>query len=184
MGYEFLYALWFFLPAGMANFTPIFAARLPLLKSWNAPLDGHISYRGKRLFGASKTLRGFVSGVIVAVVIYWLQKKFAIHLGSFALYLKSANYAHLSSWLGVLLGIGALAGDTLESFFKRQLGVDPGKSWFPFDQVDYIVGGCLLSALVTRLPVFLYAWIALVWFLMHLLFSYIGYLLRLKDSPI
>ncbi len=184
MWYDVLYAGWFFLPAGLANLVPILVTRLPLLKAWTAPLDGQRTFRGKRLLGSNKTWRGFVCGIVVAAVIFLLQKKLSAHLGGFGAYLAAVGYTHLSPWLGVLLGTGVLVGDALESFFKRQIAVEPGKSWFPFDQVDYIVGACLFSALVTVLPLKMYLWIALVWFLIHLLFSYLGYLLRYKDSPI
>ena len=182
--HELEYALWFFLPAGAANLVPVFAAHLPGLRNWNAPIDNNLSYRGKRLFGKSKTWRGIVSGVLVAVIVFWLQKRLSTHLGSFSAYLEAVNYSHLSYWLGALLGFGALAGDTIESFFKRQLAVESGKSWFPFDQLDYIIGGIILSLLVTRLPLAIYVWIIVVWFVAHLVFSYIGYRLHLKKTPI
>ena len=50
--------------------------------------------------------------------------------------------------LGALLGFGAMTGDAVKSFFKRQRGIPPGKSWFPFDQLDFVVGGLLFAALV------------------------------------
>ncbi len=82
------------------------------------------------------------------------------------------------------MGAGSLIGDSVESFFKRQAAVLPGKSWFPFDQIDYIIGASLASMLVIRLQFKMYVWILLVWFLIHLLFSYLGYLLKFKNTPI
>ena len=46
-----LFALWFFLPAGIANVAPIFAAKWRLLESLNKPLDFGQTFRGKRIFG-------------------------------------------------------------------------------------------------------------------------------------
>jgi CDP-2,3-bis-(O-geranylgeranyl)-sn-glycerol synthase len=86
--------------------------------------------------------------------------------------------------LGFLFGLGALAGDAIESFFKRQANVPAGAAWFPFDQIDYIAGGCLAAALAVHLRLHEYATVLAVWFLMHLLFSYIGYLLHLKARPV
>ncbi len=184
MLHDFMYSLWFFLPAGYANLAPVVIAKLPGFRDWDAPLDGKLHYRGKRLFGASKTWRGLICGTIVAVLTFWLQRLLSTHLGSFTTYLDGVHYGSLSWWLPVLLGVGALIGDAVESFFKRQLSVAPGASWFPFDQLDYIIGGCLLSALVTVLPPKIYVWIVLVWFVMHLACSYIGYLLHFKKTPI
>ena len=47
--------------------------------------------------------------------------------------------------VGPLFAIGALGGDALKSFFKRQVGIRPGGTWFPFDQIDYIIGGAIAS---------------------------------------
>lgn len=163
---------------------PILVSRLPFLKDWNMPLDCHIHYKSKRLFGSSKTWRGVISGVIVATLVFALQQKLSAHLGSFSTYLEAAHYTTMPLVLGALLGFGALAGDAIESFFKRQVNVAPGKSWFPFDQLDYIVGGCLAAALVVRLPLTAYVWILAIWFVLHLAYSYLGYLLHLKQTPI
>jgi CDP-2,3-bis-(O-geranylgeranyl)-sn-glycerol synthase len=82
------------------------------------------------------------------------------------------------------MGFGALLGDAIESFFKRQARVKPGNTWFPFDQIDYIIGGLLFSLPVITLGVKYYFLILVVWLLLHLISSYIGYLLGLKTKPI
>src|SRR5437773_6411567 len=48
--------------------------------------------------------------------------------------------------LGVLFGAGAMAGDSAKSFFKRRLGVEPGRPWIPFDQLDFVLGALVLVA--------------------------------------
>jgi hypothetical protein len=64
---DILFVIWFFLPAGLANVAPIFAAKLPYLKTLTFPLDGYITFRGKRLLGEHKTLRGVISGILVGI---------------------------------------------------------------------------------------------------------------------
>lgn len=164
--------------------SPILARHLPILKKRDSPLDLLITYRGKRLFGPSKTWRGLLCGVVVATLVFGLQQKFADNLGNFSNYLMYVHYGSLPIVLGTLLGFGALLGDAVESFFKRQLNLAPGKSWFPFDQLDYIIGGCLASLLVIKLPLIIYGWIIFIWVLVHLISSYVGYLLRFKKAPI
>jgi CDP-2,3-bis-(O-geranylgeranyl)-sn-glycerol synthase len=182
---DILFALWFFLPAGVANVTPILAVKVPLLKAWNTPLDLGRSFKGKRLLGDHKTWRGIVSGVIMGTLFAGFQGYLfdqSVWVQSIS---QSVNYDSASILLlGFLLSLGALGGDALKSLLKRQLSVKSGESWFPFDQLDYIVGGLILSALVVQIPVINYLWILILWFGLHLLFSYIGYLLKLKDSPI
>lgn len=180
---DILLALWFFLPAGIANATPAIVSKLPILKHWKTPIDLGMTHRGKRILGNNKTYRGFVLGVLAAAGTAWVQYEImrGVEMTDFW---RAA--AHTSNYLllGTLLGAGALIGDAVESYFKRQLGVPSGQSWFPFDQIDYIIGGLLLGSLISPLTPYGYLIVLLVWFVMHLLFSYIGFLLKLKNSPI
>lgn len=182
---DILFALWFFLPAGVANVTPILAIKAPLLKKWNTPIDLNKSWRGRRLLGNHKTWRGIVTGAIAAILVVWLQVWLFQNYEWARDVSAELNYRDIPVLgLGLALGIGALGGDALKSFFKRRMEVNDGHTWFPFDQLDYVVGGLLLSSLVVDLTFSHYAWVIAVWFGMHLLFSYIGFLLKLKESPI
>ena len=185
MSHDLLFALWFFIPAGIANSTPIIAAHLPVLSTLNAPLDFHKHFRGRRLLGDHKTWRGVISGVLMGVVAIWLQSQlfhdyaWVRHVSSPVSYQSNAVLV-----LGLLLGIGALLGDALKSFLKRQYNIAEGRRWFPFDQLDFVIVGLLLSTIYVRLPAVDYGLIVLIWFGMHLLFSYIGFLLNLKERPL
>jgi CDP-diglyceride synthetase len=184
MANDVLFAFWFFLPAGFANVAPILASKIPLLSLWNTPIDLGLVYKGKQLFGSNKTWRGLVFGILVSEVIFLLEKRLSQDFGSFSTYLTSIQFDQLPFIFGILLGFGVIAGDAIESFFKRQRGILPGDSWFPFDQTDYIVGGCLAVSIVTVMPVIIYLWVLVAWFIMHLLFSYLGFLLHFKAKPI
>lgn len=177
------FAFWFFLPAGLANMVPVFAARLPWLKNLEFPMDFFCEFRGKRVFGSHKTFRGLVSGIVVSVLVVWLQK---------VLYME---YESLRPWvfdystiqpllLGGLLGFGALGGDAIKSFFKRQVGIASGKSWLVFDQVDYIVGGLFAASIYAPLPMDQYLYILVLYVGLHFLVNLIGYGLGFKDSPL
>ncbi len=180
-----LFALWFFLPAGVANAAPILAARLPYLSRWRAPLDGHATYRSKRVFGPHKTWRGLVFGIIAAVATVYIQQLLTQRNQLPFLETKPADYLFYSPLLlGFLFGFGALAGDAIESFFKRQSKIAPGEVWLPFDQIDYILGGCLAIAVFVRLDLGEYLAVLVTWFTLHVVFSYLGYLLNLKSKPI
>jgi hypothetical protein len=39
-----MFALWFFLPAGVANAAPVFANKIPVLNRWKTPMDFGKSY--------------------------------------------------------------------------------------------------------------------------------------------
>lgn len=184
MSYDILYALWFFLPAGVANAAPVFAARLPVLKKWDYPMDGRRTLRGKRMLGDNKTFRGIVFGTIIGFITFILQQNAVMHLGDFSSYILSNGYTEYPAVLGVLLGFGALAGDALASFFKRQLGILPGNRWIPFDQLDYIIGSSICAAIVAVLSFNIYVWAFILWFVAHLVFSYIGFRFGLKRTAI
>lgn len=182
---DILFAIWFLLPAGVANVAPILAAHLPGLKQFDAPIDGGARWRGHRLLGSHKTWRGIISGILLATLVLALQQ--ACYLAfDWARYISGGvNYGALPLLLlGPTFAIGALGGDALESFFKRQRGIKSGKSWLVFDQIDYVIGAILVSLFFVRAEFIQYVWMIVVWIVLHLLFSYIGWLVKLKDEPI
>jgi CDP-diglyceride synthetase len=182
---EVVFALWFFLPAGLANAAPIFVATMPGLRRWNAPIDLGRTFRGQRILGSHKTWRGLVTGMITATVVLALQQVLVRHASWAHSLTSQVDYASLPTLiLGPLFGLGALGGDAIESFFKRQRRVRPGQGWFPFDQTDYIIGGAIASAPFVSLNLVQYLWLLLLWLLMHIVASYIGYLLGVKERPI
>jgi CDP-2,3-bis-(O-geranylgeranyl)-sn-glycerol synthase len=184
-----LLALWFFLPAGVANVSPILSNKFPVLHRWKTPLDFGKSFRGKRIFGDNKTWRGLLVGVLMATLTIWIQQRIWWHSSLTSDFFDAAgklmHFGHSNFWLlGTFMGLGALLGDAGESFLKRQLNKPSGESWFPFDQVDYIVGGLLFSLPFVRLTWNGYALVIVLWTGIHLIASYLGYLLKLKDKPI
>lgn len=70
-----LYALLFFLPAYVANMSPLLVAKV--IPGWKAPIDGgRLAKDGKPLLGKGKTWRGLVGGTVLgavtALVVAWL----------------------------------------------------------------------------------------------------------------
>lgn len=182
---DILLAFWLLLPAAIANAAPVFGAILPGIKHWNSPIDGGRTFRGHRLFGSHKTWRGLASGIIAATLVLWLQQLAFTHT-EWAQYVAGpVNYKQLPIFLlGPLFAIGALGGDAIESFFKRQRGIKSGGTWIPFDQIDYILGAIIVTLPFIILKPSQYIWMLIVWFIMHLLFSYTGWAMGLKKRPI
>lgn len=163
---------------------PIFAAKLPWLKTFTYPLDGYATFRGRRIFGAHKTIRGLFSGILIGVLTIYLQIYIYAHV-SFVRNFVFIDYAVINPILfGMLSSVGALAGDAMKSFFKRQLDIKPGRSWFPFDQIDYVVGGICCTFLYIQLTLSQYLLLFIIWSLLHPLATLIGYFFRLKESSI
>lgn len=170
-----LSAFLFFLPAGVANASPVFANRIPWLRRWKTPIDFGKSWQGKRIFGDNKTWRGFVFGTLMGGATCLLVSYY---------FVPNSSDAWYTFLIGAVLGAGALTGDAVESFFKRRQNVAPGKSWFPFDQIDYIIGGLAFVYPLTLVPIILMAGILILYFGLHLFASYLGYLMGLKKYPI
>lgn len=164
---------------------PVFAVRLPWLRNMNWPLDAYKSWRGIRLMGDNKTWRGLVAGMIFATLTLWLQQLAVEHNAWIAGVTSQVDYRVLPVLvMGPLFGFGALVGDAIESFFKRQRKIPPGHGWFPFDQTDYIIGGAIATAPFVQLSVVQYVWLIIIWLCLHIGASFIGYKLGFKERPI
>jgi len=132
-------ALYFMLPAYISNLVP------PLIKRWkilDKPMDFGIKIRGKRMFGAHKTWRGFLIGTVSGTIVFMMQRAWTPPGSSIALF----DYSQASIWIGVALAAGALIGDAVKSLIKRQIGIAPGHPWPIFDQLDYVVGSLLIAS--------------------------------------
>jgi CDP-2,3-bis-(O-geranylgeranyl)-sn-glycerol synthase len=81
------------------------------------------------------------------------------------------------------MGFGALAGDSIKSFFKRRLGFAPGKAWVPFDQLDFIVGGLTLTSLYVFPGWAAVSVLLLLTPALHYLTNWTAYKIGLKDVP-
>ncbi|HEX7484065.1 MAG TPA: CDP-archaeol synthase [Candidatus Saccharimonadales bacterium] len=182
---DILLAIWFLLPAAAANAIPVFAAAIPFLKKYDAPIDGGKTFRGHKILGPHKTWRGIIAGIIIATLALWIQQILVADFAWAQFAAGGIDYATLPVLLlGPLFAIGALGGDAVESFFKRQRRIQSGGTWVPFDQIDYIIGSVIVSLFFVTLTPMQYAWIFIIWFLMHIAATYIGYKLGLKKDPI
>ncbi|HSD55771.1 MAG TPA: CDP-archaeol synthase [Candidatus Saccharimonadales bacterium] len=181
---EILFALWFFLPAGVANMIPVPVAKIPGLNKLNAPLDFGATLNGKRVFGANKTWRGLIAGVIVATFTLWVQQHAMITHEWFGELVMKYDYDLLPTLLlGPLFAVGALGGDAIKSFFKRQNGIAPGSVWLPYDLIDHIVGAAIISLPFIAFSGITYIVVITIWAVLNLAVSYGGYLLHIKERP-
>ena len=144
--------IWFLIPAGIANLIPPISAKL--FPRWNAPMDFGLHWRGQQLFGSHKTVRGLVTGTLMAMLTHQAQVLLARQYPALE-NLAIAPSFHQYWWFGAWLGLTALLGDAFKSLVKRQLHIEPGKPWLPWDKIDWILG-CLAGCwwLLPISPVF------------------------------
>jgi CDP-2,3-bis-(O-geranylgeranyl)-sn-glycerol synthase len=172
-------AFWFILPAGIANITASLSRYIPWL---NYPVDFGRHYRGKRLFGDHKTWRGIVFGTLVGLLFFWLQQ--CLYKFGFFQEISLFDYSQADWLTGFLLASGAVWGDVVKSFFKRQVNIAPGRPWIPFDQVDYTLGAIILTSLIYFPGWGTAVFIVIFGFVLHILFNLIGYVLRLQRNKL
>jgi len=179
-------SFWFFvlqvvgliIPAGVANMAPVLSSRT--FKFLAKPVDLNKTFRGIRIFGDHKTWRGVIIAPLAGLLIFYLQR----YLYQFGFFeeLSFFNYESMSPLFGLMLGLGAIVGDLIKSFFTRQMKIKPGKSWFPFDQIDWILGAFVfaLPLYVPTLPMIAVAIFAGI--VLHILTNLIGYALKIKKD--
>lgn len=138
MNYNWL-IIFFLLPAYVANMMPIIFMRSDFLSETKLPVDAGKRFLGRRLFGRSKTWRGILLGAIGGAFISVVLLLVLIFLGANS-YGRSWEDLVLYISSGTVIGFGAMIGDLAKSFFKRRIGIDSGKPWPIFDQLDFVVG--------------------------------------------
>jgi len=115
----------FILPSYIANMSPPLIIRKLGLIGRTRPIS-------VGLFGENKTVEGFLVGVAAGLVTGGLLAAILYTAG-----ILTGYQAVLGALLGGLAGALALAGDLVESYFKRRSGRRPGEPWVPHDQIDF-----------------------------------------------
>lgn len=167
---------WLMLPIGIANITPVIVKNY---FTWLArPIDFNCKIGEKSLFGTHKTWRGLIFGTIMGGLFFIIQKHYYITGATSGISL--IDYGKAPDYLGFLIGLGAIGGDLIKSFFKRRFHIKSGKSWFPFDQLDYIIGGLLVASIYFSLSYLTWLVTLCLGLVLHILFNYLGYYIGFK----
>lgn len=133
---------WLAVPVVVAALVHVIVLKFRWLEPLRIPLDGGATWRGRRLFGDNKTVRGVVVMIGVSTVVAVLQGIFRVPA------LEYFDYQQADLVLiGMLLGLGFVVGELPNSFIKRQLGVAPGAHggvWHTLaDQLDSVIGALI-----------------------------------------
>lgn len=149
------------------------------------PLDLQYSWRGNRLLGDGKTIRGSVSGIFFGILAALLLNATNQPLSS----ILSLELPIFPVMVILSLSIGSLLGDAMASFLKRSLGISRGTSIPLLDQLDFVIGSLLLLLFISpnwffetlTLPILITIFILTPF--LHLSINIIGYLLGIKKVP-
>lgn len=167
-----------FLPAFIANAVPVVAKNIPYIQDFSQPINA-------RLLWANKTVRGLMTGVIAAIFIgialFFLRWFLITFLPSYSNYYNLYSGWIISALIGWWLGLGALVGDMVKSFFKRRLGIKPGTMFQPWDGIDYMVGSIIFLLPWYNPGIIGSIFLLIIWPLLSLLANTIAYHIGWKN---
>jgi CDP-2,3-bis-(O-geranylgeranyl)-sn-glycerol synthase len=153
-------ALLFIGPSYVAN-------AAPLVFGGGTPLDrGRNLMDGRPIFGSHKTVRGVFAGIIAGSLLGLAESPVDPRLAI----------------AGFAMGLGAVLGDLLGAFVKRRLSIEPGRAFPVVDQLDFVLGGLVLSYPFFPMSLFSILIVVLVTPPIHLGTNLGAYLLGLKKT--
>ncbi|HII39104.1 TPA: CDP-2,3-bis-(O-geranylgeranyl)-sn-glycerol synthase [Candidatus Micrarchaeota archaeon] len=164
----------FILPAYVANAMPVILGGGPKLDSGKSLGDG------RRILGDGKTLYGLIGGLMcgiltAAALAATIPDLFATTAAGFGTKLLT----------GGLLAAGALCGDLAGSFFKRRTGMERGQPSLLLDQLTFLFFALAFAApyFPTQAGIPGLVFLAVLTFVLHILFNVIAHRLKLKSVP-
>ena len=159
-------------------------------QAFAVPLDGGLTFRGRRLFGDNKTLRGLIVMVPAGAVALPISAFVFSHIlpSPTGLWpLTMGGYAVLGAWSA----LGFMLGELPNSFLKRQLDIAPGTAstgrglaWqLTADRLDSGIGLLLAASLVVHVPWATWAIVLSIGPIFHWSFSVLMFQLGIKPRP-
>lgn len=153
----------FTLLLALANGSPLLAKTI-LGKRFSYPLDtGLVLSDGRPLFGASKTIRGLASSVVVTSI--------------------GSALMSLGLTIGALVGLTAMLGDLISSFIKRRLGFAVSSRATFLDQVPECLLPLVACSYLVPLSGLDIALTTAIFVIGEIVLSPLLYAARIRDKP-
>lgn len=182
-------SVWLMLPAYIANPTAA-------MFGGGMPMDLGKNFRdGRRILGDGKTVRGLIAGTACGFAAGIIQIGVAPIIAGNVLtgwpFFQSALDAYSPGMVLVvgLMALGALLGDSAESFIKRRLDIKRGAMFPVADQLDFVLGAWVLTFIFasawfrTYFTFWILVTVLVVTPLLHLITNMFGYLIKVKKEP-
>ena len=177
--------------AGIVN--SIFC-KLNILNCLKVPMDFNKKFKDKkRIFGDHKTWKGFMGylifNILVSIILGFIWKLSNLeHLNYF--YINHDNTIIYNILIGFLLGLSYALFELPNSFIKRRLDIEPGKTidgakkvfFIIFDQADSVFGVALIVWLFYPIGIWIYLLFIVVGTITHLLINILLYFLHLRKN--
>ena len=178
----------------MAGVLNMVWCKLKILKKYNTPMDFKKNFiDGKRIFGDNKTWKGFfgyiILNILCSVLLGFVWNISNLNNMNF-FYLNIPNTIYNNCIIGLLLGLGYSLFELPNSFLKRRINIEPGKTskgikklFFIFlDQADSVIGCCLVLSLFYPMTLLFFAMYILLGAFTHIVFNILLYFLGLRKN--
>ena len=148
---------------------------------------------GKRLFGNNKTWKGFFGyiffNIIISILLGEVWKIFKLENLNF-FYINHTNTLIYNIYIGFLLGIAYALFELPNSFIKRRLDIEPGKTlngknkiiFIILDQADSVFGVALIVWLFYPIGIWVYLLYIIIGTITHLLINMMLYFMHLRKN--
>lgn len=165
--------------------------RSPASRRLAIPIDAGARFRGRRIFGDNKTIRGFIVMIPAAALMFVVlagAARVSPDVASSLWTLGLGGYAALGAWAA----LGFMLGELPNSFVKRQLDIAPGQAargrisavlGFVVDRLDSIVGMLAAVTIAVPTPWTTWLWVLILGPAIHWSFSVLLYRLGVKARP-
>ena len=168
--------------------------KLPILKSLKKPIDFNKNFKdGKRIFGDNKTWKGFIGYILISTIctIIWgfICNSTILNKYNF-FYVNNSNTFLFNMLIGFLLGLAYALFELPNSFMKRRLNIEEGKTtkgikkilFIFIDQSDSVIGCALVVWFFYDLGIKLFLFYILLGALTHIIVNMILYFLHLRKN--
>ena len=182
------------IPTIIAGIINMIFCKSSVLRKIQNPIDGGNNFiDGKRIFGDNKTWKGILGYIIfnIIIAVLWGIICSFTNLNSYNFfYVQHENTVIYNLLIGFLLGVAYSIFELPNSFLKRRLDIQPGKTttgikkiFFIFlDQADSIFGCCLVVAVFYKMSFGFYLLYVLIGAVTHIVFNILLYCMHLRKN--
>lgn len=149
-------------------------------KNHRKPIDN-----GKNIFGNNKTWIGGFS-MIIQVMLFQILLSYTPFAKYNYIYENNENVFKVNCLVGLLLGMAYIIFELPNSFIKRRLNIEPGKTknWISYliDQVDSIIGVTIILCFYTDITVSKFLGYITLGAITHSLINLILYFVKIRNN--
>lgn len=165
-----------------------------LYKVLAKPIDcGKYLKDNRRIFGDNKTIIGFISMIIFNIIaqisIGIIYNKLGIN-SSVELYSRVENNILNNTTIGFLFGLAYVLFELPNSFIKRRIGIEPGKTnkslvgsiFFVIDQIDSLIGIALVLIMLSNISLYKAIQYIILGAFIHVSINFILYKMKIRRN--